>query len=144
MSDHLSARRRRAGSCFCCQRQKVGSARPISRPISGTDIAPSACGVAGRLRTGKDPGGVDQRILVPMLEDYLQDYHLDKAAAWGHLPPRQAGAEIEITSEMIEAGALALWVRHDPGWNDAEVAAEVYKRMEAVRLARETEASRKP
>jgi hypothetical protein len=44
----------------------------------------------------------------------------------------QASAEIEVTPEMVRAGALAL-LHFDAGWNDDETAVRVYLAMEEVR-----------
>ena len=47
---------------------------------------------------------------------------------------RQASAEIEVTPEMLEAGATALFCGgYEPGENDRETVAKVYRMMEATR-----------
>jgi hypothetical protein len=52
---------------------------------------------------------------------------------------RQASAEIEVTPDMVKAGATALFCGgYEPGDNDGDVAAKVYRAMELVRLAQES------
>jgi hypothetical protein len=51
---------------------------------------------------------------------------------------RQASDEIEVTPEMIEAGALAL-LHFDPGWNDRETAIRVFRAMKAASTQELTE-----
>ena len=60
---------------------------------------------------------------------------------------RQAGADIEVTEEMIEAGARVLWRAEDlPPSEDCmpRIIAEVYRTMEKARLQSEIEAPKPP